>query len=181
MPDRTNRISSIPPFLANAFSASFLNLFDESDEPITGSEADMAGPWSVEPVPGRGYGLFREGESPARGFRPTIIFADRWLALLAAAVLPGTGRDPLLTLAGDPDPDGEGYAVRLDDGTVVGHAEQYEEALIEGINSAVNMIRLPASVAYLLEAAGPVALLRSGAILAERIAAAQAAEAQSVP
>src|SRR5262245_54557704 len=170
MPDQTHRISSIPPFLANAFSASFLHLFDERDEPITGSEADLAGPWSVAPVPGRGYGLFREGESLARGFRPTITFADRWLALLAAAVLPGTGRDPLLSLAGDPDPGGEGYAVRLDDGTVVGHAEQYEDALIEGINAAVNLVRLPASLAYLLEAAGPIAVLRCGAILAERIA-----------
>src|SRR5262245_30851380 len=181
MPDRTHGIATVPPFLANAFSASFLNLFDERDEPITGSEADLAGPWSVESVPGRGFGLFRAGESLARGFRPTITFADRWLALLAAAALPGTGRDPLLDLARDPDPAGEGYAVRLDDGTVVGHAEQFDEALIDGINAAVNMIRLPASVAYLLEAAGPVAVLRSGAIFAERIAAARAAEVQSVP
>ena len=181
MPDRTNRISSVPPFLSNAFSASFLNLFDESDEPITGSEADMAGPWSVQPVPGRGYGLFREGESPARGFRPTILFADRWLALLAASALPGVGLDPLLTLARDPDPEGEGYALRLDDGTVVGHAEQFDEALIDGINSAVNTIRHPASLAYLQEAAGPIALLRSGAILAERIAAAREAEAKATP
>ena len=181
MPSHTDGIASVPPFLANAFSARFLHFFDESDEPVTGSEADMAGPWSIEPVPGRGFGLFRAGESLARGFRPTITFADRWLALLAAAALPGTGRDPLLALAVDPDPAGEGYAVRLDDGTVVGHAEQYDDALIEGINWAVNTIRHPASLAYLLEAAGPIALLRSGAILAERIATAQAAEASTAP
>jgi hypothetical protein len=181
MPSCNDVISSVPPFLSNAFNATFLRLFDERDEPITGSEADMAGPWSVEPIPGRGYGLFREGESLARGFRPTITFADRWLALLAAAVLPGTGRDSLLSLAGDPDPGGDGYAVLLDDGTVVGHAGQFEETLIERINAAVDTIRHPASIAYLLEAAGPLAVLRSGAIFAQRIAAARAAEEKSVP
>lgn len=57
--DRRPGISSAPVSLPNAFSTTFLRLFDESDEPITGSEADMAGPWEIESVPSRGYGLFR--------------------------------------------------------------------------------------------------------------------------
>ena len=132
----------------------------------------MAGPWSVELILGRGFGVFRAGEVPSRGFRPLVVFPDRWLALLAAAVLPGTGREPLLCLAGDPEPGGQGYAVLLDDGTVVGHAEQFEEPLIDAVNVAVSLVRSPLSLAQLLEAAGAVALERCGAILDERVAAA---------
>jgi hypothetical protein len=47
----------------------------------------------VVELPGGSFGLFRIGESPERGHRPAAVFRRRWLALLAAAVLPGTGRD----------------------------------------------------------------------------------------
>jgi len=134
----------------------------------------MAGPWRVLPVPGLGFGLFREGEPPSRGFRPVAVFADRFLALLAAAVLPGTGRESLLSLAGEPGPDGRGYPVRLDDGTVVGHCPQFEEELIDSLNTAVNLVRGPGSLAYEMEAAGAVTLERAGAIFAARVAAAAA-------
>ena len=172
MPSGNHRTPSVPQPPSNAFSPVFLRRFDERDEPITAAEADMAGPWSVEPVSGSGFGLFRAGEHPSRGFRPVVVFADRWLALLAAAVLPGTGREPLLFLAIDPDPGGQGYAIRLDDGTVVGHAEQFEEPLIDSINTLVGVVRLPVSLAFELEAAGAVTLERSGAILEERVTAA---------
>jgi hypothetical protein len=39
------------------------------------------------------FGVFRSGESGPRGFRPYVACASRPLALLAAAVLPGTGRE----------------------------------------------------------------------------------------
>jgi hypothetical protein len=174
MPSRLDGNSSTPQTPSNAFSPLFLRRFDELDEPITGLEADTAGPWSVEPVPGRGFGLFRAGERPSRGFRPAVTFPDRWLALLTAAVLPGTGREPLLALSGDPDPDVEAYPVLLDDGTVVGHAEQFDEALIDAVNVAAGLVRSPLALAFLLEAAGAVALERCGAILDDRIAATEA-------
>ena len=75
------------PTPPNAFSPTFLRRFDERDEPPTASEADTAGPWTVEPNPGVGFALYRAGESQARGFRPAALFSERWLALLAAAVL----------------------------------------------------------------------------------------------
>ncbi len=153
----------IPSHPANAFSAEFLRRFEERDEPPTGSEADVAGPWFVEPIPGIGFGLFRAGESLARGFRPAAVFPDRWLALLAAAVLPGTGRDPLLRL--DKEPDALGYGVALDDGEVVGHFELFDETLLDAVNVAIGLARSPWSLAFLLEAAGPLALERCGAIL----------------
>jgi hypothetical protein len=174
MPSSSKNIPSQPPSLRNAFSRDFLRLLDERDEPITAAEADMAGPWRVLRVPGQGFGVFREGEPPSRGFRPVAVFADRFLALLAAAVLPGTGREPLLSLAGDPDPDGHGYAVRLDDGTVVGHCVQFEEELVGSMNTVVSILRGPGSLAYELEAAGAVTLERAGAILADRLATAAA-------
>ncbi len=151
------------PHSSNAFSPTFLAAFMERDEPPTGAEADVAGPWSVEPIPNLGFGLFRVGESLARGFRPAAVFPDRWLALLAAAVLPGTGRDPLLRLEGEPDE--LGYGVTLDDGEVVGHFELFDEALLDALNAAAALVRSPWSLACLLEAAGPVATERCGAIL----------------
>src|SRR5262245_44811799 len=174
MPTRRDDNPSVPPTPSNAFSFDFLRLLDERDEPITAPEADMAGPWRVIPVPGQGFGVFREGEHLFRGFPPVAVFADRFLALVAAAVLPGTGRDLLLTLARDPEPDGQGYAVRLDDGTVVGHCPQFQEELVTSMNTVVGIVRGPGSIAYGMEAAGALALERAGAIFAARISAAAA-------
>jgi hypothetical protein len=156
------------PSLPNAFFPSFLQRFLERDEPPNAGESDVAGPWHIEEVPGLGFGLFREGESLARGFHPQAVFPDRWLALIAAAMLPGTGRDPLFCLAKEPDD--QGYGVLLDDGSEVGHFVLFDEDLLEGMNNAAALLRSPASLAWLLEAAGPVTLERSGAILEERVA-----------
>ncbi|HEX4497545.1 MAG TPA: hypothetical protein VIE43_17860 [Thermoanaerobaculia bacterium] len=73
----------------NAFSPSFLHRIGENDEPPTAGEADAAGPWRVLELPGRGFGLFRIGESPERGHRPAARFRQRWLALLLAALRNG--------------------------------------------------------------------------------------------
>ncbi|HEY7215975.1 MAG TPA: hypothetical protein VIC28_15230 [Thermoanaerobaculia bacterium] len=163
-----NRTPSLP---SNAFASTFLHRFGERDEPPTAGEVDAAGPWFVEPIPGLGFGLFRAGESLARGFRPAAVFPDRWLALLAASVLPGTGRDALLRLNKEPDP--LGYGVVLDDGELVGHFELFDEPLLDAMNAAVALVRSPWSLAYLLEAAGPLALERCGAILDRWVADAE--------
>lgn len=151
----------------NAFNPFFLGRFGDRDEPPTGGEADVAGPWFVEEIPGAGFGLFRAGESVARGFRPAAVFPDRWLALVAAAVLPGTGRDPLFRL--EKEPGTAGYDVVLEDGTAVGHFELFDEPLLDAMNTAVGLVRSPWSLAYLLEAAGPLALERCGALLDQRV------------
>jgi len=156
------------PSVPNAFSPSFLQRFLEQDEPPTAGEADVAGPWHIEEVPGRGFGLFRAGEGSARRGRPVAVFCHRWLALIAAAVLPGTGCDPMFIL--HPDPDAQGFRLALTDGSVVGHLQLFDENLRDGMNSAVSLLRLPVSMAWLLEAAGPLALERCGAILDERVA-----------
>ena len=146
--------------------SSFLRRVDERDEPPTAGEADVAGPWRVEENPGEAFGVFRSGESLGRGFRPAAVFPSHWLALLAAAVLPGTGRDALLKLKKEPD--AEGYAVVLDDGAVAGHFELFDESLLDAMNVAAGLLRSPQALAYMLEAAGGAALERCGAILGQR-------------
>jgi hypothetical protein len=50
---------SILPY-RNAFTHPFLQRLGELDEPPSAGEADVAGPWDVEEIPG--FGLFRKGE-----------------------------------------------------------------------------------------------------------------------
>jgi hypothetical protein len=151
----------------NAFSDSFLQRIAERDEPPAGGEADVAGPWHVEEMEGKGFALYRLGESRARGFEPSAVFRERSLALLAAAVLPGTGRDAAFRLHKEPVP--AGYAVESGNGgEVVGHAALFDENLIAALHVADVLTRSPESLANLLEAAGPLALERAGVILEAR-------------
>ena len=184
--DRTT--SAVHP---NAFTQLFLSRLAERDEPPTAGEADVAGPWRIEPIPGHGFGLFRIGESLVRGFAPAAVFPSRWLALVCAAILPGTGQDPLLLLSKEPDADGA-YPVNLagggsDDGSddggggaggegPVGFFPLFEERAVDAMNVLVHLLRSPESLAFVLEAAGSVALERCGAILDERVAEDRAGE-----
>jgi hypothetical protein len=169
----------------NAFSSSFLNRLAELDEPPTAGDADVAGPWRIEPVVsngGHGFGLFRTGESLSRGFAPAAVFPSRWLALVCAAILPGTGRDPLLILSKQPDAHGA-YPVALagggsdgggddgdgDGGGPAGFLALFDERAVDVMNVLVHLLRSPESLAFVLEAAGSVALERCGAILEERL------------
>ena len=113
-------------------------------------------------------GLFRLGESPERGFRPAAVFDQRWLALLAAAVLPGTGRDVAFRLHKKAGPDG--FTVETGNGgQPVGSLELFDERLIEALHVAEALVRSPEMLAYLLEAVEQVALERAGAILGLRV------------
>jgi hypothetical protein len=150
----------------NAFSPSFLSSIGERDEPPPAGEADMAGPWRVEEIPGRGFGLFRKGESPERGFRPAAVFSSRWLALLTAAVLPGTGRDAAFRL--HQEKGSLGFGVEEAGGEVLGYLELFDPKLVEALGFADSLARSPESLAYLLEGVGAIALERAGAILGER-------------
>jgi hypothetical protein len=163
-----------PAVHPNVFTSQFLCRMAERDEPPTAGDADVAGPWRIEPIPGRGFGLFRLGESLARGFAPVAVFPSRWLALLTAAVLPGTGRDPLLRIDKQPDADGV-YPLLLpglQGEEVAGQLRVFDEHLVDALNVVAHLLQSPESLAWLLEAAGAVALERCGAILDERTAAA---------
>jgi hypothetical protein len=152
----------------NAFSPSFLHRIAQRDEPSTAGEADMAGPWRILEMPGKRFGVFRLGESPARGHRPAVVFQERWLALLAAAVLPGTGRDAAFRLHKESGPGG--FAIETGNGgEPVGHSALFDERLIEALHVVERLVRSPEALAHVMEAAGPLALERAGAVLDERI------------
>ncbi len=159
---------SISPSSRNAFTPEFLHRIGERDEPLTAAEADVAGPWAVEEMPGVGWGLYRAGEGAARQFRPYGVFRDHAVALLFAAVLPGTGRDMAFRLRKAPE--GAGYAVEsAPDGRVIGFLALFDEPLVAAAHAVECLVRRPESLANLLEAAGGLALERSGAILDARV------------
>ena len=159
---------SISPSFRNAFTPEFLRRIGERDEPLTAAEADVAGPWVVEKMPGVGWGLYRAGEGAARQFRPYGVFRDHAVALLFAAVLPGTGRDKAFRLRKEPE--GAGYAVEsAPDGRVIGYLALFDEPLGDAAHVVECLVRRPESLAQLLEAAGGLALERSGAILDARV------------
>ena len=159
---------SISPSSRNAFTPEFLQRIGERDEPLTAAEADVAGPWAVEEMPGVGWGLYRAGEGAARQIRPYGVFRDHAVALLFAAVLPGTGRDKAFRLRKEPE--GAGYAVEsAPDGRVIGYLALFDETLVDAAHAVEVLARLPESLANLLEAAGGLALERAGAILDARV------------
>jgi hypothetical protein len=155
----------------NAFSLLFLQRISERDEPATAGEADVAGPWHIEEIPGpqggTRFGLFRAGESQARGFQPAAVFRWRDLALLAAAVYPGTGRDAAYRLARERSE--EGFALETAAGEIAGHLDLFDESLVTALHVVDSVGRSAEALARFLEAMGAVALERAGAILDERV------------
>ena len=117
----------------NAFSSSFLHRIGRRDEPPSAGEADMAGPWRIIGLPGGQFGVFRLGESPGRGHRPAAVFEARWLALLAAAALPGTGRDAAFRLHKESGPGG--FALETGNGGEgVGSLRLFDERRVEALH-----------------------------------------------
>jgi hypothetical protein len=115
---------------------------------------------AVRPVP--------SGRVSRAGHRPAAVFQERWLALLAAGVLPGTGRDAAFRLHKESGPDG--FAVEAGNGSqTVGHLELFDENLIAALHVVERLVRLPEALANVLEAAGQITLERVGAILDERV------------
>ena len=163
---RGSKNRSISSHFRNAFSPFFLRRFAERDEPPTSGEANAAGPWVIEEIPGAGFGVRRVGMGYARGYAPTGIFVDRWLALIAAAVLPGLGHHALLRRRKRED-ERHGYEVVLDNEAVVGRLDSSAKRLVDSMNTAILLLSSPESLARLLEAAGSITLQRCGAILDE--------------
>src|SRR5882724_8570277 len=161
MRDRENGSTPRP---SNAFTPEFLARLDQQDEPLTAAQADVAGPWIVVPIPSPGWAVLRRGESLAAGDVPRAVFAHRERALLAAAVLPGTGFDRLFRLQHERSP--EGYAVESN-GQVVGHLRHFDPELATAMHIAESLVRLPECLTRLLAASGAVALETAGRLLME--------------
>src|SRR4051812_16906821 len=86
--------------LDNAFSPAYLARLREQDETLTAAEAELAGPWKHESVPGRpgAVAVLRQWEDLAAGDPPVAVFWHEERARLLAALLPILDREPLFYL-----------------------------------------------------------------------------------
>jgi hypothetical protein len=154
----------------NAFDDEFLRRFREEDEPASAAEADVAGPWRVEPSSTSAglaaFALWRLGERPEWGDPPAALFHERSTALLAAAVRPFVGRDAFYELGKER---WNGGFPLLRQGEAVGWIDLFDEDWAFGVNVLERFARTPEALATLLEAAGPLALERAGRILLHRV------------
>ena len=168
---RESSTSSTSP-LDNAFSPAYLARLRERDDSLTAAEAELAGPWKIEPVPGRpgAVAILRIWEDLAIGDPPVGILWHTETAQLLAVLLPAIDREPLFHLEEDPAP--EGYplvAVYGEQGPqVAGWLDRYEPRWAEGLHLLEAIVRSPWALATLLEAAGPGAEEQVGRIRARR-------------
>ncbi len=158
------------PSSRNAFAEEFLNRFELEDEPPSAAEADVAGPWQVQPFPladgHEAFGLWRQGEGPEWGDTPSGLFRDHSTALLAATVRPFVGRDPFYELGRERE---SGGFPLLRQGEAIGWLDLFDEDWASGVNALERLARSPQALATLMEAAGPLALERAGRILRGRV------------
>jgi hypothetical protein len=134
-------------------------------EPSSASEADLAGPWRVIPLADGGHAVFRLGESPEEDDLPAATFADLEHALLAAAVLPGSGRDPLYRLGAEEA--AQGFAVH-GAGEIVGYLRLFNPDVTAALHVLGCVLRSPDSFARVLEAASGLTLDHADKILGEQ-------------
>jgi hypothetical protein len=158
MTNRTNG-NTLP---SNAFVEDYLALLNERDEPITAPEAEYAGPWSVEARRQGGHAVLRAAEDLDRGDEPYAVFEALEIAQIAAAVLPGTGREKRYRLGKDQD-SGRGFPVYRS-GELAGHLRLFDEEVVAALNVLDALLSSPYDFAWLLEAAGGLALQHVGRI-----------------
>jgi hypothetical protein len=160
----------VPPSSPSIFSPAFLERLSDRDETPTASEADLSGPWRTEPVPGRpGFSaVLRAWESLEDGDPPRAEFDQEELAQLCAVALPLLGREPLFHLHSEAG--ARGYPVVAVDGErgprEHGTLARFEPELVSALHLLQALIRSPAALAAVIEAAGPGALAQVGRILA---------------
>ena len=174
---RSENGSSVPAPRPNAFSPEFLQHLRDTPEPLTAAEADLAGPWKVEPVPGQpgAYAVLREWESVERGDLPEAVFLDEETASICAAGLPLVNREFLFHLAEEAqraDLTRAGYPLSAVFGQqgprVCGWLRHYDLQLVATLHILEALIRRPRSLAEVNLAAGGGALEQVGRYLAER-------------
>jgi hypothetical protein len=151
----------------NAFIPEILRWLAERELDLcSAAEAEVAGPWKVVPLSLGDFGLFQVGESPEEGDLPAATLTSFENALLTAAILPGTGRDPLYRL--NPEETPQGFAIESA-GEVVGHIPLYMPAVAEALHVVGCVLRSPAALARVLQAGSGPGLARAGRVLAARL------------
>jgi hypothetical protein len=150
----------------NAFSERYLDALRERDDAPSGMEAANAGPHKLLEVP-EGFGIFRLWESPEKGHKPLAVFRERGVALRFLAVWSLIGREPVFKAPGQAGP--RGVPVESG-GQRVGHLQTFNDELLFAAHVVDSILRSPAALAVLFEAAGPMAQEIAGQILALSVA-----------
>jgi hypothetical protein len=174
---RSSRNStSVPPTtpipLDNAFSPAYLAHLREQDDSLTAAEAELSGPWKIEPVPGKpgAVAVLRQWEEVEAGDPPVAVLWHEEIARLLSVLLPVIDREPLFYI--EDGAAAEGYplvAVYGEQGPqVAGWLDRCEPRWAEGLHILEAVIRSPLALATLLEAAGPGAEEQVGRIRARR-------------
>jgi hypothetical protein len=90
--------TSVPPSpLDNAFAPAYLARLREQEDILTAAEAKLAGPWKIEPVPGKpgAVAILRQWEDVGAGDPPVAILWHGETARLLSVLLPVIDREPL--------------------------------------------------------------------------------------
>jgi hypothetical protein len=163
--------SSVPPTpLDNAFSPAYLARLREQDDSLTAAEAELAGPWKIEPVPGKpgAVAILRQWEEVGAGDPPVAVLWHGETARLLSVLLPVIDREPLFYI--EEGAASEGYALIAVYGEqgpqVAGWLDRCEPRWAEGLHILEAIVRSPLALATLLEAAGPEAEKQVGRIRA---------------
>lgn len=153
----------------SVFCREFLEQKDTRDPvPLSTHEAVWAGPWTVA-AKGEEFVIHRVGDPT-----PVAITRFRETALLLAATLPAVGRGPLYWLTPEKSDEHHRFGLTTTLGeqgpTVVGRFEKRHEELLGPLSIIEHLIRSPASLSYLIEAAPTESLTSAGQLIADRLA-----------
>ncbi len=179
MPSLKDSTSASVPTPPNAFAPTFLAQLQINGESLTAAEAEMAGPWKRDPVPGHpgAVAVLRAWEEQEQGDGPQGVFRHEETAALLSALLPLVDREALFHLSEMPDPDPDaplpgGYPVIATFGeqgpAVSGWLPRYHPGVVVALHLLEALIRAPQSLAEVLVAAGPGTLAQVGRYLAAR-------------
>lgn len=157
------RLEDVP---ANAFSDRYLDALRERDDVPSALEATSAGPHKLLQL-AEGFGIFRMWESPEKGHKPLAVFRERGVALRFLAVWSLIGREPVFKAPGQAGP--RGVPVESG-GETMGHLQTFNDELLFAAHVVDSILRSPAALAVLFEAAGPLAQEIAGQILALSVA-----------
>jgi len=147
------------PSPANLFDAEALWQLAEEDGPAA-TEAETARPWCVERPAEGGWALVAEGLAELR-----TVCGEYQVALLLAAALPGSGRRSRFALGEQGPP-----FLLLDEGEPAARLPVFHADLATEESALAAVLRSPASLALLLEAAGAELLGQAARIVARRLA-----------
>ncbi len=173
------------PTPPNAFATAFLTQVQAEEEPLTASEADLAGPWKLEPLhPAAGWpgavAVLRAWESLDKGDVPEAVFLHQETGALCVALLSLIEREPLFHLHDQPAaaaPLAGGYPLLATFGqqgpVVRGWLRRFHPEAAAGLHLFEGLARSPFHLATVGDAAGGTALIQVGRLLVELLIARQ--------